>query len=146
MEPPKHLEALGKKSKFFTVFDRVNWYMKSREWLILGLLFLFLNNFLIFEDFKWQSSCDLNMKFSTPVETVGDMICVINSEILDPFIWTTGGIAVICWIMAIVVWLEERQIKKKEETASLNMVRMQLHKLREKKIKENWDNVNKRHS
>lgn len=72
--------------------------MNKTQWIVLGCFFILMEIFFITLDSLSPLSCGIEDK---PLD-VGDVWCVINAEIFDPFIWLLFPSGVICFILSFL--------------------------------------------
>jgi len=69
--------------------------MNRKQWFVLAFGFLVMQIIFISMDSMSPLSCGMEGK---PLDT-GDVWCVINAEMFDPFIWLTGFL----WIIFVII-------------------------------------------
>lgn len=80
--------------------DKKQLYVLSFGFLLIGMFFIFIDS-----DFNlcWLS---FDSNVSEGQLDIGDVYCVINSEMYDPFIWIFHFL----WILFIILaWLEPKK-------------------------------------
>jgi len=85
--------------------------MKSSQWTILGLLFIAMQSFFIYQDRFWGVICRSygSYNLSTPL-TQNVLISCLNAEIYEPFIWLLLPLAIVFFVCG---WIEGRGKNKK---------------------------------
>jgi hypothetical protein len=90
--------------------------MRANQWYILGLGFLLIQTFFIYQDMTYERICGIGGAGHTLEEgsknlTRGDLWC-INTEIYDPFITVLFVMWIVCWVNG---FLEGRAGRKEQK-------------------------------
>lgn len=81
--------------------------MNRKQWFVLAVGFMVIQNIFIFMDSTSPFSCGIEGK---PLTTT-DVWCVINAEMFDPFIWLTGFL----WVLFFILGFLEKKKEKREK-------------------------------
>ena len=81
--------------------------MNKNQWFVLGIFFLLMG--ILFIQLDTSSLTCLNVAgetTATEADVASTVYCVINAEILTPYIWIFYPLGIVCFILG---WLEPKK-------------------------------------
>ena len=93
--------------------------MRANQWYILGLGFLLLQIYFIYQDLNFTNQCGIGgwghtLEEGAKALTRGDLWC-INTEIYEPFIETFFVMWIVCWVNGFLEGRAERREQKNKK-------------------------------
>lgn len=70
--------------------------MRAIQWNILGVFFILVDMWFIFQDRFYNTVCSMVEPFSQPV--TAELVMCINGELLEPFIWILFPLGIVFFI------------------------------------------------
>ncbi len=81
--------------------------MNRNQWFVLGIFFILMNT--VFIQLDTSALPCLNVAGETTAtesDIVSSIYCIVNAEILEPFIWLFFPLGLICFVLG---WLEPKK-------------------------------------